>query len=144
MTATLGTEKTYKADKQGVLIVWQGWFWKSVALWQKEDERQWIASKAKEEEVKNGSDQANEPTPDGTQSSDAATIDAAPNGHGSPLPSDSQQEIGEAGPDPEDEDEFNWDAALAWDEDEDEDGDEDDLQTVRDGDSDKISENGSV
>lgn len=43
MAANLSTEKTYRASKLGVPIVYQGWFWESVNLWQRQDERPWLA-----------------------------------------------------------------------------------------------------
>jgi len=43
VAANLGTEKTYRASKLGVPVVWQGWFWESVNLWKKQDERIWLA-----------------------------------------------------------------------------------------------------
>jgi RNA polymerase II subunit A-like phosphatase len=43
VTATLGTEKTYRASKLGVPVVWEGWFWQSVNLWERQDERIWLA-----------------------------------------------------------------------------------------------------
>jgi RNA polymerase II subunit A-like phosphatase len=53
IAATLGTEKTYRASKLGVPVLWQGWFWESVNLWQKQDEKPWLAIP----------DQATGPTP---------------------------------------------------------------------------------
>lgn len=53
IAATLGTEKTYRASKLGVPVLWQGWFWESVNLWQKQPEKPWLAIP----------DQANGPTP---------------------------------------------------------------------------------
>jgi RNA polymerase II subunit A-like phosphatase len=43
VTATLGTEKTYRASKLGVPVVWQGWFWESINLWKRQDEKIWLA-----------------------------------------------------------------------------------------------------
>ena len=44
VTATLGTEKTHRANMvKGARVVWVGWFWKSVALWQKQEEEEWLA-----------------------------------------------------------------------------------------------------
>lgn len=43
VAATLGTEKTYRASKLGVPVVWQGWFWESVNLWERQDESLWLA-----------------------------------------------------------------------------------------------------
>ncbi|WWC91528.1 uncharacterized protein L201_006474 [Kwoniella dendrophila CBS 6074] len=46
VTATLNTEKTYKASKiPGVKTVWANWFWDSVALWNRQDEDKYIAAK---------------------------------------------------------------------------------------------------
>jgi hypothetical protein len=43
IAATLGTEKTYRASKLGVPVLWQGWFWESVNLWQRQNEKAWLA-----------------------------------------------------------------------------------------------------
>jgi len=43
IAATLGTEKTYRASKLGVPVLWQGWFWESVNLWEKQEEKPWLA-----------------------------------------------------------------------------------------------------
>ncbi len=43
MTATLGTEKTYRSSKvKRAKVVWVDWFWKSVALWDKQDEGEFL------------------------------------------------------------------------------------------------------
>jgi RNA polymerase II subunit A-like phosphatase len=47
VTATLGTEKTYRAGKiRGAKVVWVGWFWKSVALWSRQDEEDFLAGQS--------------------------------------------------------------------------------------------------
>ena len=43
IAASLGTEKTYRASKLGVPVLWQGWFWESINLWEKQDEKVWLA-----------------------------------------------------------------------------------------------------
>lgn len=44
MTATLGTEKTYRAGKvPGAKVVWLEWFWKSVAVWRRQNEDDYLA-----------------------------------------------------------------------------------------------------
>jgi RNA polymerase II subunit A-like phosphatase len=43
IAATLGTEKTYRASKLGVPVLWQGWFWESVNLWERQNEKPWLA-----------------------------------------------------------------------------------------------------
>jgi len=43
IAATLGTEKTYRASKLGVPVLWQGWFWESVNLWARQNEKPWLA-----------------------------------------------------------------------------------------------------
>lgn len=44
ITATLGTEKTYRAQKlPNCKVVWAGWFWKSVALWKRQPEAAYLA-----------------------------------------------------------------------------------------------------
>jgi len=43
VTATLGTEKTYRSSKvKRAKVVWVDWFWKSVALWDKQDEGEFL------------------------------------------------------------------------------------------------------
>ena len=42
VTAALGTEKTHRAIKIGAFVVWVDWFHKSVALWEKQDEREFL------------------------------------------------------------------------------------------------------
>lgn len=54
IAATLGTEKTYRANKLGVPVVWQGWFWESVNLWERQDEEAWLAMKQAEGAGVNG------------------------------------------------------------------------------------------
>ena len=41
--ATVGTEKAYRAFKLGAKVVWAEWFRKSVALWEKQDETEFLA-----------------------------------------------------------------------------------------------------
>lgn len=53
IAANIGTEKTYRASKLGVPVVWQGWFWESVNLWERQQEKPWLAIP----------DQATGPTP---------------------------------------------------------------------------------
>jgi hypothetical protein len=43
VAATLGTEKTYRSHKLGVPVVYQGWFWESCNLWERQDEKIWLA-----------------------------------------------------------------------------------------------------
>ena len=43
VTATLGTEKVHRASKMNVFVVWVDWFYKSVALWERQDERDYLA-----------------------------------------------------------------------------------------------------
>jgi RNA polymerase II subunit A-like phosphatase len=45
VTATLGTEKTYRANKMGVMVVWMEWFLQSTALWARQDEERYRAIK---------------------------------------------------------------------------------------------------
>ena len=40
----LGTEKAYKAYKAGAKVVWVGWFWQSVVVWERQDEEGFLAS----------------------------------------------------------------------------------------------------
>ncbi|ORX40742.1 hypothetical protein BD324DRAFT_611918 [Kockovaella imperatae] len=39
VTATVGTEKTYRASRMDAAVVWVEWFHKSIALWKRQDER---------------------------------------------------------------------------------------------------------
>jgi len=58
VTATLGTEKTYRASKMsGAKVVWVNWFWKSVALWKRQNEEDFIAVPSRVESM-NGSGSA--------------------------------------------------------------------------------------
>ncbi|WWC71830.1 uncharacterized protein I206_105789 [Kwoniella pini CBS 10737] len=46
VTATLNTEKTYKAAQiHDAKIVWANWFWDSVALWNRQDEQKYLAKR---------------------------------------------------------------------------------------------------
>jgi hypothetical protein len=41
VTATSGTEKTYKAFKLGIRVVWVGWFWRCLELLERVKEGEW-------------------------------------------------------------------------------------------------------
>ena len=43
ITANLGTEKTYRANKMGAKVVWERWFWESVARWTRAPEKEYLA-----------------------------------------------------------------------------------------------------
>lgn len=60
VAATLGTEKTYRASKLGVPVVWQGWFWESINLWERQDEAPWLAI---EQHQKESGTSSGQPTP---------------------------------------------------------------------------------
>jgi hypothetical protein len=63
IAATLGTEKTYRANKLGVPVVWQGWFWESVNLWERQDEAAWLAMEQIKEQDEAGGGGSGLPTP---------------------------------------------------------------------------------
>ena len=50
VTAAQGTEKTYRTSRvPGAQVVWVEWFWKSVALWSRQSEKQFLAMPSKVE-----------------------------------------------------------------------------------------------
>ena len=42
ITATEGTEKVYRARRNGAKVVWMDWYTRCVALWERVDERDWL------------------------------------------------------------------------------------------------------
>jgi hypothetical protein len=42
ITATEGTEKVYRARRNGAKVVWLDWFHRCVALWERVDEKEWM------------------------------------------------------------------------------------------------------
>ncbi|CAD6571192.1 MAG: Carboxy-terminal domain (CTD) phosphatase [Tremellales sp. Tagirdzhanova-0007] len=60
VTAAQGTEKTYRTSKiPGAQVVWVEWFWKSVALWSRQSEEEFLAMPSR---VEMGSEILERPT----------------------------------------------------------------------------------
>jgi hypothetical protein len=53
----MGTEKTYRAQKLGIKVVWVGWFWRCLELWKRVGETDWLVIKETREGTNIGSNQ---------------------------------------------------------------------------------------